>query len=296
MTLTILGAGFSGKAIGRICAPGFSRIAGTTRSQAKFPTLAAAGLEPFEFDGLVITPELKAVLGETTHLVQSIAPREDGDPFLRLISDLRSVMPKLKWVGYLSTIGVYGNRDGAWTDETSEPTPLSRRSRERVDAEQDWLARGAAAGIPVAVLRLSGIYGPGRNPLLNLEKGTARRIVKKDQVFNRIRCEDIGRATSFLIERNMGGIYNVTDSHPSPSQDVVEFAARLMGVPVPPDIAFETADLSPMARSFYGENKRVSNRKLRDLGFEFDYPDYEKSIRQMWEEKAWRGVDGDKGE
>jgi nucleoside-diphosphate-sugar epimerase len=156
-------------------------------------------------------------------------------------------------------------------------------------AENQWLDAGNRENIPVAILRLSGIYGPGRNPFVNLANGTARRIVKQDQVFNRIRVEDIGRATSFLIGRNLGGIYNVTDSKPWATQDTVEYAAGLMGVAVPPDIDFETAELSPMQRSFYGENKRVSNTRLKALGFDFLYPDYQMSLDQMWKDDVWRG-------
>ena len=289
MKMLILGAGFSGKAIGRVCGPDFGTVWGTTRSTESFQALEAAGIKPLVFNGAEISSELKAVLSEITHLVQSISPDADGDLFLQLVRDLRASMPDLAWIGYLSTIGVYGDRGGAWVDESAEPTPLSHRSQERVLAENQWLEAGAKDSIPVAILRLSGIYGPGRNPFVNLANGTARRIVKKDQVFNRIRVEDIGRATSFLIKRGQGGIYNVTDSDPSPSQDTVEYAAKLMGVPVPPDIVFETAELSPMQRSFYAESKRVSNARLRNLGFAFSYPNYEMSLAQMWRDDVWRG-------
>lgn len=289
MKMLILGAGFSGKAIGRICGPDFETVWGTTRKTESFAAVEAAGIEPLVFDGAEISSELKAVLPEITHLVQSISPDAGGDLFLRLAPDLEAWMPKLAWIGYLSTIGVYGDRNGAWVDESAAPTPLSHRSQERVLAESQWLQAGAKDNIPVAILRLSGIYGPGRNPFVNLANGTARRIVKQDQVFNRVRVEDIGRAAGFLIGRSLGGIYNVTDSHPSPSQDTVEYAAKLMGVPVPPDIIFETAQLSPMQRSFYAESKRVSNARIRDLGFEFSYPNYEMSLDQMWKADAWRG-------
>jgi nucleoside-diphosphate-sugar epimerase len=289
MKMVILGAGLSGKAIGRISAPDFETVHGTTRSGESLAAIEAAGIGPLIFNGTEISPQLKAVLAEATHLVQSISPDADGDVFLRLTPDIRQWMPRLAWIGYLSTIGVYGDRQGAWVDETAAPTPLSNRSRERVVAENQWLDLGARENIPVAILRLSGIYGPGRNPFVNLANGTARRIVKQNQVFNRIRVEDIGRATAFLLGRGEGGVYNVTDSHPSPSQDTVEYAAKLMGMPVPPDILFETAELSPMQRSFYGENKRVSNARMRGLGFEFRYPDYRMSLDQMWSEGVWRG-------
>lgn len=288
MKLLILGAGFSGKAIATFCKPQFEQVFGTTRSKAKFADIERSGATPIAFDGETVSEELTAALKQTTHIVQSISPDEDGDGFLNRFKDLRALAPNLKWVGYLSTIGVYGNRDGNWVDESASLEPIAERSRERVIAEQQWLDAGAALGIPAAVLRLSGIYGPGRNAFVNLENGTARRLIKHGQIFNRIRVEDIGRFTAFLIERGQGGIYNVTDAEPAPAQDVVEYGARLMGVPVPPDVPFETAELSPMARSFYGESKRVSNAKSRALGFEYLYPDYRISLDQMWNDQSWR--------
>ncbi|MBX9454798.1 MAG: SDR family oxidoreductase [Rhizobium sp.] len=288
MKLLILGAGYSGKAIARICAPQFETIHGTTRTAAKFAEIEKTGATPIAFDGKTIPPQLAAALGEATHILQSISPELDGDEFLNRFKDLGKLAPKLQWIGYLSTIGVYGNRDGNWVDEAASLEPVSERSRERVIAEQQWLDAGAALGIPAAVLRLSGIYGPGRNAFVNLDNGTARRLIKAGQIFNRIRVEDIGRFTAFLIEHGKGGVYNVTDAEPSPPQDVIEYAARLMGVAVPPDIPFETAELSPMARSFYGETKRVSNARSCKLGFEYLYPDYRVSLDQMWNDQSWR--------
>jgi nucleoside-diphosphate-sugar epimerase len=172
--------------------------------------------------------------------------------------------------------------------EDTPVKPVSERSRERVEAEDAWLEHGARQGIPVAVLRLAGIYGPGRNAFRNLAEGTARRIIKPNQVFNRIRVEDIGAATAFLAQRGMGGVFNVTDDEPAPPQDVVSEAARLMGVEPPPEIPFAKAEMSPMARSFYGENKRVSNARLRKAGFEFAFPNYRVSLAQLWATGAWR--------
>jgi nucleoside-diphosphate-sugar epimerase len=288
MKLMILGAGFSGKAIAENCKRLFETVYGTTRSEAKFSDVARTGAVPLAFDGQTLTPEMTAALAETTHILQSISPDEDGDGVLNRLPNLRELAPKLKWIGYLSTIGVYGNRDGNWVDESAELEPVSERSRERVIAERQWLDLGTQMDIPAAVLRLSGIYGPGRNAFVNLDNGTARRLIKQGQIFNRIRVEDIGRFTAFLIERGQGGVYNVTDAEPAPAQDVVEYAAIKMGVSVPPDVAFETAELSPMARSFYGESKRVSNAKSRALGFEYLYPDYRISLDQMWNDQAWR--------
>jgi hypothetical protein len=289
MRLLILGAGYSGKEIAKACRPLFADILGTTRSEAKFPSLSAAGIRPFLHDGETFGEALSAELADVTHLIQSIAPGQGGDRLVADAGSLKSLMPRLVWAGYLSTVGVYGDHDGAWVDEDSPLRPVSARSVERVEAERRWQAAAGTAGVTLAILRLSGIYGPGRNTFVNLANGTARRLIKKDQVFNRIRVEDIGRAAAFLIGRSLGGIQNVTDDEPSPPQDVVAEAARIMGVAVPPDQDFETAELSPMARSFYGENKRVSNARICKLGFEFLYPDYRQSLQQLWESGAWRG-------
>ncbi|MDO3443462.1 SDR family oxidoreductase [Agrobacterium sp. V1] len=290
MHMMIFGAGYSGKAIANALKPAAGTIFGTTRSENKFPNLEAAGMTPFLFDGVRFNDDLIAAMGNITHLVQSIAPGGQSDPLLALLgSDLKRFLPKLEWVAYLSTVGVYGDHDGAWVDEESPCRPVSARSVERVAAEAAWTAAAEKANVPLVTLRLSGIYGPGRNAFMNFEKGTARRLVKKDQVFNRIRVEDIGAALAFLASRNERGIFNVTDDKPCPPQDVVSFAATLMGVEPPPEQAFETADLTPMARSFYGENKRVSNAKIRSLGFNFDFPEYKISLTQLWESGLWRG-------
>jgi nucleoside-diphosphate-sugar epimerase len=225
-----------------------------------------------------------------THLVQSIPPGSDGDPLLKLVTGrLGTLFPKLQWIGYLSTVGVYGDHGGEWVTEQTPGSPIHGRSIDRVDTEEAWMAEGQTAGVPVAVLRLSGIYGPGRNAFFNLTQGKARRIIKKGQVFNRIRVEDIGGATRFLAERALGGIYNVTDDEPAPPQDVIVEAARLMGLEPPPEQDFETAGMTPMARSFYGANKRVSNEKIRSLGFRFRFPDYRMSLSQLWSSGQWRG-------
>lgn len=290
MSLLINGAGYSGKAIARAASASGITVAGTTRSQDRFSELEAAGINPLLFDGTSISPEHAEALRTARYLVQSVAPGKDGDPLLRLIGgDLRTHAPALEWVCYLSTVGVYGDHDGAWVDESAECRPVSVRSVERVAAEQAWQEAAGRAGLPLAILRLSGIYGPGRNALCNLEKGTARHLIKPGQVFNRIRVEDIGAACIFLLNEGTGGIFNITDDEPAPPQDVVVEAARLMGVQAPPEQDFASADLTPMARSFYGENKRVSNAAIRARGFSFTFPEYRTSIAQLWESGRWRG-------
>jgi nucleoside-diphosphate-sugar epimerase len=290
MHVLILGAGFSGSAIAKAFLPLAQSVTGTTRSQDKLEGLRALGVDALVYDGAAISPELAAAMKRTTHLIQSIAPGREGDPMMRPETpSLAELMPNLQWAAYLSTVGVYGDHGGAWVTEETSLEPVSARSVERVAAEKAWLAFGRDSNIPVAVLRLSGIYGPGRNAFCNLEAGTARRLIKPNQVFNRIRVEDIAGAALFLAEKSIGGIFNVTDDEPAPPQDVVAEAARLMGVSPPPEIPFETAELSPMARSFYGENKRVSNARLRDLGFVFRFPDYRISLAELWAGGQWRG-------
>lgn len=290
MNLMIFGCGYSGSAIAQAFRAKGAQVAGTVRSAQKALDLATHDIKAFVFDGSPFSRELEAQLRETTHLVQSIPPGRDGDPLLPLLDGrLQSLCPELKWIGYLSTVGVYGDHGGGWVNEETPGSPILGRSIERVDTEEAWEAAGRSVGVPVASLRLSGIYGPGRNAFVNLSQGKARRIIKKDQVFNRIRVEDIGSATLFLGERAFGGIYNVTDDEPAPPQDVIAEAARLMGIAPPPDQDFDTAEMTPMARSFYGANKRVSNMKIKQAGFHFRFPEYRMSLAQMWSMDLWRG-------
>ncbi|TPM04141.1 SDR family oxidoreductase [Mesorhizobium sp. B2-3-10] len=282
----IFGAGYSGKAFAR-ANRGAASIFGTTRSEEKFEALRQAGIVPLLFDGK-LTNEIGAALEKTTHLVVSVGPEEAGDPVLNAARQAIAGMPALEWIGYLSTVGVYGDHGGAWVDETAACRPVSKRSVMRVEAERAWLRLGEDIGRPVAILRLSGIYGPGRNALVNLENGTARRLVKPDQVFNRIHCDDISGALWLLISGNRGGIFNVTDDEPAPPQDVVAYAAHLMSVEPPPEIPFDTAQLSPMARSFYGENKRVANAAIKAAGYRFRFPDYRAAFDHMWASGDWR--------
>lgn len=286
LKLLIFGAGYSGQAIARRLADGTRNdgwIAGTTRSQARFEALTAAGMRPLLFDGQAIGDDLREAMAAATHVIQSIAPDEAGDLLLNLDDRAGAALfPQAQWFGYLSTVGVYGDHGGDWVDEETPCRPVSDRSIQRLAAEQAWSNVGERLSRPGAILRLSGIYGPGRSAIDNFEKGTARRLVKPGQVFNRIRVEDIAAAVEFLMARTVSGIWNVTDNEPAPPQDVVAYAAELMGVEPPPEIDFETAELSPMARSFYGENKRVSNAKIKAEGFEFAFPDYRIALEQLW--------------
>lgn len=290
MQVVIFGCGYSGTAIAKEFLSAGHSIVGTSRSVDNIAQLESQGIRALRFDGDILEPALLDEMRKATHLVQSISPGQAGDPLIRLAGyRISELMPNLKWIGYLSTIGVYGDHKGAWIDEDISVHPVSGRSVERVEAEDGWIEIGNALDVPVAVLRLSGIYGPGRNAFRNIDKGTARRLIKADQVFNRIRVEDIGSASRFLVDRGFGGVFNVTDDEPAPPQDIITEASRLMGVEPPPEIPFETAELTPMARSFYGENKRVSNARLKALGFEFAYPNYRVSLADLWKDGRWRG-------
>ncbi len=289
MRIFLFGAGYSARAFSRLMTGEAERIDGTTRNEQNFPTLEKAGIAPIIFDGETASPELIDRLAKSTHVVISISPRESGDPSLAIVEEaLRRPDNTIRWIGYLSTVGVYGNHDGNWIDETTPCEPSSRRSLERVEAENAWNALSERHGTPVALLRLSGIYGPGRNAFINLERGTARRIIKEGQVFNRIHVEDIAGTLRFLAGTNTGGAFNITDNEPAPPQDVVVYAAELMGVAPPPEVPFEEADMTPMARSFYGENKRVSNQRIKDLGYDFIHPDYKAAFSAMWRDDNWR--------
>ena len=286
VTLFIFGAGYSGSAYGRLMAGHGVAVHGTTRDREKFGALREAGITPHLFDGTA-SEDIVAALSDTTHLLISIAPGSDGDPVLATMRDAIAAMERLEWIGYLSTVGVYGDHDGAWVDEETDCRPLSQRSVQRVAAEMAWQDFADTIAKPLAILRLSGIYGPGRNAFVNLEKGKAKRLIKPGQVFNRIHVEDIARALDFLAERRQEGVFNVTDDLPAPPQDVVEYASSLMKVDLPPAIDFETATISPMARSFYGENKRVSNAKLKRAGFAFAHSDYKTALSRMWAQDNW---------
>ena len=281
MRLFVFGVGFSSKAFVEEVREHFDWIGGTTRSPEKAETLKGLGIEPFLFNGEGKGDGIAEALQQATHLLVSIAPDETGDLVLNQhADDIAAGRPE--WIGYLSTVGVYGNHDGAWVDEDTQCKPVSKRSVQRVAAENAWSAFASENTLPVQIFRLSGIYGPGRNTFENFRKGKARRLVKPGQVFNRIHVADIAGALKLAMQQPSTRIYNVTDDEPAPPQDVVTHAAELLGVDAPPEIPFETADLTPMARSFYGENKRVSNRRIKDeLGYTFRYPNYRTALKDL---------------
>lgn len=283
MKLVILGYGYSSQAFARRVRSRFDRIVGTVRAPARAAALSRDGVVVKTFSDSEADPSLPDDIAEADALLVSIPPDAAGDPALRRFKDAIAAAPKLRWIGYLSTVGVYGDHAGGWVDEDTPLHPASERAVRRVAAENEWLGLGERAGKAVAIFRLGGIYGPGQNMLVNLANGTARRIVKPGQYFSRIHVDDIAGALEASLERpRAGGIYNVVDDEPAPPQDVVAYGAAVLGVEPPPEIPFEKAELSPMARAFYADNKRVSNARLRgELGYGLLYPTYREALRAL---------------
>jgi nucleoside-diphosphate-sugar epimerase len=269
----------------------FDRIVGTVRSAERAAALNAhpsGRLTALIFEGSLATPDLRSAIAEADAALVSVPPDENGDPVLRACGDVLAHAQRLGAIVYLSTIGVYGDRGGAWVDEATPPQPGATRSRERLSAEQAWLDFGARQNIAVAILRLAGIYGPGQNALVQIACGTARRIVKPRQVFNRIHVGDIAQAIDAAFARRASGIFNVADDEATPPADPIIFAAQLMGIAPPPEIPFAQAapSMSPMALSFWQECRRVKNNKLkRDLGVRLRYPTYREGLRALFEER-----------
>lgn len=277
MEMLIFGHGYSASYLTPLLTAQGWRVTGTTRSDTDRVT--AAGATPLLWPG--DTDALRAALARADAVLVSAAPGEQGDPVLAdFAPDLAQA--RLRWLGYLSTTGVYGDRAGGWVDEDSVLDGSGPRGRARIRAEADWRALAEAHGLPLHIFRLAGIYGPGRGPFQKVRNGTARRIVKPGQVFSRIHVEDIAQVLLASVNAPAPiGIYNLCDDDPAPPQDVIAHAAELLGLPVPPEIAFDQAapQMSPMARSFYADSKRVRNDRIkRDLGVQLRYPDYRSGL------------------
>ena len=272
-TLLSIGHGYSAQALARLLIPQGWRVIGTTRSPDTAEMLRATGVEP-----LIWPADLGPALAAASHVMTSVAPDTAGDPVLRA---QRSALAagSFDWVGYLSTTAVYGHHNGAWVDETTALTPSTARGAARVAAEHEW----AALGLPLHIFRLAGIYGPGRGPFEKVRDGTARRILKPGQVFSRIHVDDIAQVLAASMRHpDPGAIYNACDDDPASPEDVLSLAAELLNLPEPPMVPYEDAEMSPMARSFYAENKRVRNDRIkRDLGVKLIYPTYREGLRAL---------------
>ncbi|WP_300516058.1 SDR family oxidoreductase [Aliiroseovarius sp.] len=264
--LLIFGYGYSARALAEVLRAEGWEVRGTTRE----------GSDALRWPGT----DMSTHLDWASHLLISIAPNADGDPVLNTLKD-DIEKAQFDWVGYLSTTGVYGDHGGGWVDESSPLTPATKRGQQRVEAEAAW----RALNLPLHIFRLAGIYGPGRGPFAKVRAGTARRIVKPNQVFSRIHVEDIAQVLAASIARpNPGAIYNVCDDEAAPPEDVLAMAAEMLDLPVPPAEDFATADMTPMARSFYAESKRVRNDRIKgDLGVQLAYPTYREGLAALLE-------------
>ncbi|WP_341233074.1 SDR family oxidoreductase [uncultured Sulfitobacter sp.] len=276
-TLLSIGHGYSARALAERLVPQGWRIVGTTRSADKADQIAATGVEPVVWPGT----DLAALVAGFPNILVSAGPGPDGDPVLNAVQDdIALAAPNLRWLGYLSTTGVYGDHGGDWVDETTPLSPSTKRGQARVEAEARWQA---IPDLPLHIFRLAGIYGPGRGPFAKVRAGTARRIIKDGQVFSRIHVDDIAQALELSLHSpDPGAIYNLCDDDPAPPQDVIAYAAKLLGVPIPPAVAIEDAEMTPMARSFYAESKKVRNDLIKQaLGWTPRYPTYHEGLNAM---------------
>ena len=283
MNLFVFGFGYSAAHFARAYRDRFARVAGTVTSEEKASVLATEGIVAHVLSPERADPAIEDDLRAADALLVSSPPDEKGDPVLARFADVIVRAPRLSWIGYLSTVGVYGDHCGGWVDETTPANPVSERSRERLATEKAWLDVGARCGKPVHIFRIAGIYGLGRNALKQLADGTARRVIKPGQVFNRIHVEDIAAVLMASLARpRAGAIYNLSDDEPAPAADVVAHAAELASVEPPPEVPFEKAGLGPMAASFYGESKRVANRRIKDeFGVRLRYPTYREGLAAL---------------
>jgi len=289
-TLICFGLGYCAEKFVAQFSAKFERIVGTVRRAERAAILnayQAARVRAVVFDGVRSTPQLNDAIAAADYALISTPPDANGDPALAACGEALGGARDLRSVVYLSTIGVYGDHGGGWVDEQTPPAPRSERSRWRVAAEQAWQECGAQRGIPVAILRLAGIYGAGQNALVALARGKARRIVKPGQIFNRIHVGDIAQAIDAAFARRAAGVFNLADDEPSPPADPIVFAAKLMARDPPPEIPFAQAapSMSDMALSFWQECRRVRNAKLkRELGIALRYPTYREGLRDLFAE------------
>ncbi len=258
---------------------GRSVIFATKREKSEFLQLSEQNITPLLFDGKKPNKELNEVIGKASHIIHSIAPDENGDAVLNHYGEQIARAKNLKWICYFSTIGVYGNHDGLWIDESAKCQPKNLRSKWRLRAEKQWLDFAKTNSIPLLILRLAGIYGKNRSVFDKLQKGTSRRIIKKGQVFNRIHVKDIANVTILAAQKKLSGIYNLCDDKPAPPQDVILYASKLLNITPPPKEDFAKAKMTQMARSFYNDNKRVSNKAIKQaLDMELLFPTYHEGL------------------
>ncbi len=291
----IFGLGYAGLAVARDLADLGWDVSGTCRGSARCGELANEDITALPFDGTHGSIEIEKALAETDHVLVCIPPARDGggDPVLSHFREILAASRRLTWLGYLSTTGVYGNRDGGWVNEDSPLQPTSPRALRRAEAEALWTALATRHHAPVHIFRLAGIYGPGRNVIRSLLDGKARRIIKKDHVFSRIHLADlVGVLKASMSHPTAGSIYNVTDDMAAPPAETVENAAKLLGMEPPEAVDFEAAGLSDMAKSFYADCKRVDNARIKEeLGVRLIYPSYREGQQALLAQELEKPVE-----
>ncbi len=278
--LFCFGLGYTGLALARpLMAEGWT-VAGTCRETERRDALTAEGIAAWLFDETHPLEDAPAALAGATHLLATAPPSRIGDGAAFLHGGAIAATESLEWIGYLSTTGVYGDHQGGWVNEDSPLKPSSERAERRAAAEEQWLDFWWNDGIPTQIFRLAGIYGPGRGPLAALRAGTAKRIDKPGHLFSRIHLDDIVATLRASMARPNGGrAYNVCDDAPAAQAEVVAFASQLLGVAPPPLVPIEDATLSPLGLSFYADNKRVCNRRIKEeLGVVLAHPDYRSGL------------------
>lgn len=280
MRLLSFGHGYSAQALTKLLLPSGWQVIGTTRSKEKLKDLEKKGGE------YRVWPDscLSADINSATHVLISIAPGKYGDLVIKNFKkEIVSKLKNISWVGYLSTTGIYGDHKGEWVDESTKVNPTTARGHYRVKAEKEWLDLFSKYNLPIHIFRLAGIYGPGRGPFTKVKSGKAKRIIKQNQIFSRIHVDDIATTLQASIASpNPGSIYNVCDDYPAPPEDVISYAAGLLGLPEPPTVDFETAKMTEMARSFYSDSKRVRNDKIKnELNIVLKYPNYKKGLQAL---------------
>ena len=275
--LLTFGHGYTARELTKHLLPKGWKITGTTRDKKKIKPLCDTGISALLWDD----QKLEEAVGTATAVLVSASPNEEGDPvYLRFVEAIRRRTNSIRWFGYLSTSGVYGDFEGKWIDEDTKPVPTTKRGKKRLLAENQWKS---VENLPLHIFRLAGIYGPGRGPFAKIRSGVAKRIIKKGQVFNRIHVEDIAQVLVASLERPQPGqIYNLCDDDPAPPEDVIGYSADLLGLPPPPLVGFEEAELGEMARSFYAENKRIRNNRIKtELGVVLKYPNYRIGLKEL---------------
>lgn len=286
--LFCFGLGFSAIHLARRLKRDGWAVAGTCRTEEKRRALSGEGIAAHLFDRDRPLADPEAAFYGVTHILISVPPDARGDPVFAAYGTEIAHLLRLRWFGYLSTTGVYGDRGGDWVDEDGELAPTGERGRRRVAAEANWVTLWRNCGLPLHIFRLAGIYGPGRSAIDSIRNGTAKRVVKPGQVFSRIHVKDIAAVLMASMARpNPGAVYNVCDDNPAPPDEVIAYAAELLGVEPPPAVPFEQAELSDMGRSFFADNKRVRNDRIKDeLGVKLAYPDYRSGLQAILAQSA----------